>query len=163
MAVILSKNDPETVFRKRPVKGIRLFVSERSLNAMIEHADSGDGKEVMGLMIGTVYRDDEGLYATVERTITSSLISTEMSVRFDKDSMEDLFDSLDGIGDGMITGWYHSHPDLGCFMSSTDIRTHSGIFGSDCGFAIVIDPVRQEIKAFGGQDPKETMFVIMED
>lgn len=163
MAEITSGSDSEIPFRKRLVAGIRLYVTELSLNTMIDHAHFDTDKEVMGLLVGKIYRDDEGTYATVQRTATSKLISDEMSVRFDRDSIEGLFDSLEGEGDEMITGWYHSHLGIGCFMSETDVKTHSGIFGDDCGFALVIDPLKQEIKAFGNPDSEEVMFVVMED
>lgn len=163
MAEITSRSDSEIPFRKRSVSGIRLYITVRSLNVMIDHAHSDMENEIMGLLVGKIYRDDEGTYATVERTVTSGLISDKLSVRFHRDSMESLFESLEGAGDEKITGWYHSHLGIGCFMSETDVRTHSGIFGDDCGFALVIDPLRQEIKAFGNPDSKEVMFVVMED
>ena len=73
--------------RKRSVKNIRLFVHENVLNDMIKHADEGDMNEIMGLMIGKVYQDDEGKYAIAERIATSGLIADRVSVKFDQDDL----------------------------------------------------------------------------
>lgn len=165
MPKVLSHDAEETDFRNRSVRGIQLFVSELAINDMIHHSDHDTENEVMGLIIGRMYRDDEGSYATAERIITSNLVSSAVSVRFDTDSMEKLIDGLDALEyKETVVGWYHSHPGLGCFMSETDVRTHTGAFG-DGRFSIVIDPARKEIMAFGSNDGtiNEVQFVVMED
>lgn len=163
MARVLGGEPGRTEFRRRPVPNVRLFILDRALDIMIGHAHSRTDAEIMGLMVGNVWRDDGGTYATVHRTITSGLCSGELSVRFDPDSLTDLFDAVDAMdGEERITGWYHSHLGIGCSMSDTDRRTHSGIFGGECGFAVVIDPLRREVRAFA-PDSEETMFIVMED
>ncbi len=131
---------------------------------MADHADAGldSDIEVMGLMIGRFYRDEHGIYAIVDRPVSSKLISDRFGVSFDKDSMEELFDSLDMDDGESIVGWYHSHLDIGCFMSPTDIATQNGLFGGECGFALVIDPVRKEIKIFDStiDDPKPIDMIV---
>ncbi len=131
---------------------------------MADHADAGldSDIEVMGLMIGRFYRDEHGIYAIVDRPVSSKLISDRFGVSFDKDSMEELFDSLDMDDGESIVGWYHSHLDIGCFMSPTDIATQNGLFGGECGFALVIDPVRKEIKIFDStiDDPKPVDMIV---
>ena len=131
---------------------------------MADHADAGldSDIEVMGLMIGRFYRDEHGKYAIVDRPVSSKLISDRFGVSFDKDSMEELFDSLDMDDGESIVGWYHSHLDIGCFMSPTDIATQNGLFGGECGFALVIDPVRKEIKIFDStiDDPKPVDMIV---
>jgi proteasome lid subunit RPN8/RPN11 len=165
MPRVVSHDPAETEYRKRSVRNIRLFISENAMNDMIDHGERGGGNEVMGLMVGRSYTDDSGPYVTAERVITSDLVSDDVSVRFDPDNMAALFDAIDGLsGTETVTGWYHSHPGLGCFMSETDVRTHIGVFGDD-RFAIVIDPVCREISAFGCADGHvvKVQFVIMED
>jgi proteasome lid subunit RPN8/RPN11 len=44
-----------------------------------------------------------------------------------------------------IVGWYHSHPNIGVFMSGTDMRTQQAFFYHDWSVSIVYDPVRQDI------------------
>ena len=165
MPRVLSHDRGATERRERSVRDIRLFISENAMNDMIYHCESGGDNEVMGLMVGRAYVDGGGTYVTVERVITSDLISSGVSVRFDTENMTSLFDAIDGLGDDeTVTGWYHSHPGMGCFMSETDVRTHLGAFGDD-RFAVVIDPVSKEISAFGsaGGEITTIQFVMMED
>jgi len=165
MPKVVSYDPEEKEYRKRSVRDIRLFVSENAVNDMIHHSEWGGGNEVMGLMVGRAYRDDGGTYVTVDKVITSELISDDVSVRFDSENMSALFDAIDGLDDReTVTGWYHSHPGFGCFMSETDVRTHMGAFGDD-RFAVVIDPECKEIRAFGITEGQvgDVQFVIMED
>jgi proteasome lid subunit RPN8/RPN11 len=42
-----------------------------------------------------------------------------------------------------LLGWYHTHPDLGVFLSPTDIeQTHNRLFNDEFQIALVVDPVR---------------------
>ncbi len=42
-----------------------------------------------------------------------------------------------------LIGWYHTHPDLGIFLSETDLeRTHRVLFSEPFQVALVYDPVR---------------------
>ena len=155
MTRIIDCTDMTTEERKRSVKGVPFFIRDDTVDVMTDHADSGllDDSEIMGLMIGRVYRDGEGEYVMVDRTVSSVLDADEVSVRFDKNDMSQLIDSLDEMKDGeRVVGWYHSHLGCGCFLSDTDLDTHSGIFGDGIGFAVVIDPVLRQLKVFGRTD-----------
>ena len=165
MVSIISGSTKDAEYRKRTVRAAKLFVPEFALSPMAVHADAGldADREIMGLMIGRFYRDEDGIYAVVDRPVSSKLISDRFSVRFDRGSMEELFDSLDMEDGESIVGWYHSHLDIGCFMSPTDVATQNGLFGGECGFAMVIDPVRKEIKVFDStpDDPKPADMVVV--
>jgi proteasome lid subunit RPN8/RPN11 len=42
-----------------------------------------------------------------------------------------------------VVGWYHTHPDMGIFLSETDLeRTHRVLFSEPFQIALVYDPVR---------------------
>lgn len=165
---VVSEEGKETPYRKRSVSSARFFIAESVISRIADHADIGleSEREIMGLIIGNIYRDDGGEYAVVQDIITADLISDEVSVRFDPEGMEGMFDELDEMGCGTsVVGWYHSHLDYGCFMSKTDIETQDGIFGGETGFALVIDPVRKEIKIFDSTygDPKSIDMIVMEE
>ena len=137
--------------RKRMAKA-DIFVSEDAINEMLGHAERGasDNAEVMGLLAGNVYRDADGTYASVTKAVTSGLLSDDVSVRFDPSCMSELFDALDSLDfDYVIVGWYHSHLGIGCFMSETDVSSHASAFG-ETGYAIVVDPIKEELKVFKG-------------
>jgi proteasome lid subunit RPN8/RPN11 len=162
----ITKHTASNIQERKRIVPADIFVSEDAISAMLDHADKGaaDNAEVMGLLTGSVYRDDEGSYAVVNKAVTSGLLSDDVSVRFDHSDMVTLFDALDELDyDYMIIGWYHSHLGIGCFMSETDVSTHNSVFG-DLGFAIVIDPVKEEMKIFKGSKDgiKEASMVVME-
>lgn len=48
-----------------------------------------------------------------------------------------------------LLGWYHTHPDLGIFLSETDLeKTHRVLFSEPFQIALVYDPVRQRAGYF---------------
>ena len=55
----------------------------------------------------------------------------------------------------VVIGWYHSHPNLSAFFSSTDRYTQRNFFNNDYSVGLVIDPVRNEEKLFLGRDSEE--------
>lgn len=54
-------------------------------------------------------------------------------------------------GETRVVGWYHSHPDLGVFFSSTDEATQAAFFSHDYSLGWVIDPIRQQEAWFRGR------------
>jgi len=166
MPRITHSTDAEITHRERMVNA-DIFVSEEAIADMLEHASKGlsDNAEVMGLLAGSAHRDEKGTYAIVNKAVTSGLLSDDVSVRFDPSGMTVLFDALDGLDfNYVIVGWYHSHLGIGCFMSDIDVSTHVSAFG-DSGYAIVIDPIREELKIFKGSDNgiAEASMVVIED
>ncbi len=114
MVSIISGSSKEPEYRVRAVRSAKLFIPEFVISLMTDHADAGldSDREVMGLMIGRFYRDENGIYAVVDRPVSSGLISDRCSVRFDEQSMEELFDSLEMDEGDSGVGWYHSHPHI---------------------------------------------------
>lgn len=54
-----------------------------------------------------------------------------------------------------IVGWFHSHPDLGAFFSSTDRNTQRHFFRLPHQVGLVIDPFRRETACFAGSNSNE--------
>jgi len=165
MPKIISSEEPVIEFKKRPVKGVSLFISEDVITDMTDHADEGfkENKEILGLLIGQILKDDEGVYVRVLDSATSGLDADEASVRFCADGFEDLFENIDKCKGDVIVGWYHSHLGIGCFLSDIDVRTHMSIFGDEIGFAIVIDPAEETLAAFtcGWEWQKKVPMIVM--
>lgn len=164
---ILSGNIRERPFAKRRAAA-DLFMPEAVIMQIAAHADLGleEGKEVMGLLLGRIYADDDGEYAVVEEAVTSKLESDRVMVRFDREDMGALVDAIDNMSpDTDIVGWYHSHLGYGCFMSETDVKTQDGLFGGACGFALVVDPKIKEIAVFDSSpgSPGVAQMVILEE
>jgi proteasome lid subunit RPN8/RPN11 len=54
-----------------------------------------------------------------------------------------------------LIGWYHTHPDLGIFLSETDLeKTHRVLFAEPFQLALVYDPVRRRAGYFIWEGPQ---------
>jgi 26S proteasome regulatory subunit N11 len=132
-------------------QGFDLYLSKLAEEKIRNHAMSRlePRIEIMGLLLGTVYRHEGREYVLVRDVVTTDLDASLVSVRFDRQGFEKLFDSLDDSGfDYVIVGWYHSHPGHGCFLSQTDVDTQVSMFNRPFHSALVIDPVNREIETF---------------
>ena len=165
MPKIISADSPEIKFRKRPVRGVSLFIGEDIITAMTDHADAGylENKEVLGLLIGQILKDDEGVYVLASDSVTAGLVADDSSVKFKEEALEGLFDKNDRHSGSAVVGWYHSHLGIGCFLSEVDIRTHTGLFGDEAGFAVVIDPSDSTLATFScdKNGPKKIQMIVM--
>jgi proteasome lid subunit RPN8/RPN11 len=47
-----------------------------------------------------------------------------------------------------VVGWWHSHINIGCFLSSIDIHTQECFFPEPYQIALVVDPIRKEYQFF---------------
>jgi len=160
---IVSQSKRETVELPRPQDAVvhpwcpenpedkpLLYVSAHAADTMFAHclSEKDEANEVMGLLIGELFDDEDGVqYGIVRQTATSRLEADNVSVRFA--DFGQLMAELDGLDyDWILLGWYHSHPGHTCFLSSTDIATHTTMFKQDHQVAIVIDPINVEAKSF---------------
>jgi proteasome lid subunit RPN8/RPN11 len=141
----------QAAFKACEGKGFELYLSKVAEEKIRNHALAHvtEKKEVMGLLLGAVYKDQGREYTVVRDVATTDLDATSVSVKFDHQGFEKLFRSLDESGfTYLIVGWYHSHPSYHCFMSATDIQTQRSMFGNRYHSAIVVDPIHKEIEAF---------------
>ncbi|MBD3229595.1 MAG: tetratricopeptide repeat protein [Candidatus Lokiarchaeota archaeon] len=80
-------------------------------------------KEIYGLLIGKVNNED--VIITDAIPITSG---KKYEVEFESEhySKAAEIDSIAAEKDLFVTGWYHSHPGIGLFLSNTDVKNHMG-------------------------------------
>ncbi|MFA5312519.1 MAG: Mov34/MPN/PAD-1 family protein [Methanomassiliicoccales archaeon] len=139
------------LFAQTEEDGFELYVSRTAEERIRNHALSKKDEmtEVMGFLLGSVYEDGGRTYALVRDVATTDLDATSVSVKFDREGFERLFESMDdSCFNYVIVGWYHSHPGHGCFLSQTDVDTQAKMFSGPYHSALVIDPVNIEIAAF---------------
>jgi len=141
--------EQERLLDTRPWKeDINYFKSVRlsavALIKMVMHAKSGVPQEVMGLMQGKVTAD--GVFIVMdafplpvegsETRVNAGAGANEFMICF-QEACERL-----GKPDN-ICGWYHSHPEYGCWLSGIDVQTQMTYQAHQEPFlAVVIDPVR---------------------
>jgi 26S proteasome regulatory subunit N11 len=138
-------------YKESEQKGFDLYISKLAEEKLRNHALSriSPPTEVMGFLLGTIYRHQDKEYVLVRDVVTTDLDASLVSVKFDRQGFEKLFESLDDSGfDYLIVGWYHSHPGHGCFLSQTDIDTQVSMFNRPFHSALVIDPINMEIETF---------------
>ncbi len=131
-----------------------VYLSATALEAAEEHfrAASWDGKEALGLLVGRAFVHEGRSYAVAEEYVTAENEATAVSVKFSREAFSKLSEKL---SDGkQVVGWAHSHPDFGCFLSSTDIATQEAFFTEAYHFAMVVDPVRREKQCFKVQNSR---------
>ena len=113
-------------------------------------------KEIFGYLIGNILKWKEIIYIVIRDQIfikgavhshqfsTSQIEGTagEYEKQFQNLKIKKQDDNL------RIVGWWHSHPGIGCFLSSTDFRTQEFFFPESYQVALVVDPIREEFKFF---------------
>ncbi|MFX0021174.1 MAG: Mov34/MPN/PAD-1 family protein [Candidatus Hermodarchaeota archaeon] len=113
-------------------------------------------EEIFGYLIGNILKWNERIYTMIEesifligavysdKTYTSQIEGTAglYQKKFQRIKKKKNNQNL------RIVGWWHSHPNLGCFLSSTDLLTQKYFFPNEYQVALVIDPVRNEFEFF---------------
>lgn len=128
-----------------------LYIEEKAFDQIFRQCvDAARGQlETMGLLVGAHYTHHGSPFVLIDRVVTSKLEATAVTVKFSRDSLQELFKELDDVDyDYVIAGWYHSHPGYTSFMSSVDVDTQRRMFTNPLSAAVVVDPVRLDWKAF---------------
>ena len=114
--------------------------------------------EVGGLLIGRAYVAGSsvpgswGPLVWIERFVPSETCrSSSVSLAMGTEMWERVR-SVTAHDDGMVVGWYHSHPNLGAFFSSTDRATQRAFFNQPYSVGLVVDPIRGDEAWFIGAD-----------
>jgi proteasome lid subunit RPN8/RPN11 len=139
---------PEKAFPS--VRPFRVFISEPAYQAMWGHAREtlaeGDTiREVGGILVGLVYRDEAGPYLEVKAAIAAEHTRSEgTEVAFTPETWAQVNRVKDSrYPEDRIVGWYHTHPRFGIFLSERDRFVHRHSFPQPWAAAYVIDPVQR--------------------
>jgi len=112
--------------------------------------------EIFGYLIGNILKWNGRIYTLIEeslfllgaiysdKTYTSQIEGTAglYQKKFQRIKKKRKNENL------KIMGWWHSHPNLGCFLSSTDLLTQKYFFPKEYQVALVVDPIRNEFDFF---------------
>lgn len=127
-----------------------VYMTETALDKAKAHfaSEAKKGLEAIGLLLGEVNSFNGRTYSFITEYITSKNNATSVSVRFSEKAFSDLAFEINSVKTKFVIGWAHSHPNYGCFLSSTDLRTQRKYFNQEYNIALVIDPIRGEKKFF---------------
>ena len=133
-----------------------IFVRRSVLEKIQAHLQSNVQVEQGGLILGQAFVDatlGATLLVVHEALPAPDGIETPTFFGYTTASWQALTPQLQQMdADWTLLGSYHSHPDMGVFLSATDLDTQEDVFAADWQIALVIDPVRDEIGFFVGKD-----------
>ena len=122
----------------------------------IKELCSKSESEIFGYLVGSILKWKDFIYIIIEDSLflsgaihsdkysTSQIEGTagEYQKEFQKLKKNKKNDNL------RIVGWWHSHPNFGCFLSTADLLTQKSFFHKAYQVALVVDPVRNEFEFF---------------
>lgn len=131
-----------------------VYLKAEALNSLKVHLASNLRVEQGGILFGNAYEDPFlGIYVEIIAAVAApATIGTGSHLEFTPDSWLGIMNyARSEHPDENIVGWYHSHPNMGVFMSGTDMRTQQAFFNHPWCLSIVHDPVSEAIGYFLGE------------
>lgn len=133
-----------------------LFISRAAAINIMRHGAKGlqTEHEVAGGLVGRPGYDPEtGLRYT---RITAALAVHGRADQYEVEIPPEEWFRLSNLvrdedpyrGNSLLVGWYHSHPTFDAYLSEVDQQTQRQFFGEPWNVAIVVGPLRRQIKAF---------------
>ena len=132
-----------------------VYIYEDTIQKIVALCKSVE-KEIFGYLIGNILKWKEEIYILIEDllfllgAIHSDKYSTAQ-IEGTAGKYENKFQRLKKRRKNpslRILGWWHSHPNFGCFLSTTDLKTQRYFFPENYQVALVIDPARDELEFF---------------
>jgi proteasome lid subunit RPN8/RPN11 len=132
----------------------RIFLSETAFDRAVARGDNDTTREIGGVLVGELLRDDAGPYLRIDATI-DALHAEEKGAEltFTHATWEHIHKEMDSRHhDKRVVGWYHTHPGFGVFLSDRDQFIHRSFFNLAFQVAFVYDPKSHEHGLFVWHD-----------
>lgn len=132
----------------------RIFLSEAAFDRAVARGDNDTTREIGGVLVGEVLRDDAGPYLRIDATI-DALHAEEKGAEltFTHATWEHIHKEMDTRHkDKRVVGWYHTHPGFGVFLSDRDQFIQRSFFNLPFQVAFVYDPKSHEHGMFTWHD-----------
>lgn len=124
-----------------------IFVELDAWRDLIEHSREDVTVELGGVLLGGAYVDEEErpFVLVTDGLRAEHYEATRGSFKFTHDTWESITRRRDEFGgETRMTGWYHTHPDWGVFLSSMDLFICDHFFAKPLDLALVLDPCRAD-------------------
>lgn len=133
----------------------QVYIKKDALQNLRTHLKSNLRVEQGGILFGNAYQDPSSktIYVEITAAVAApATIGTSAHLDFTPGSWTGIMDyaRVEHPKENIV-GWYHSHPNIGVFMSGTDMRTQQAFFYHPWCLSIVCDPVRRTIGYFLGK------------
>jgi proteasome lid subunit RPN8/RPN11 len=135
-------------------QAFRVFLSEQAFDRAVARGETDTTREIGGILVGELLRDDAGPYLLIDSTI-DALHAEEKGAEltFTHATWEHIHKEMDGAHkDKRVVGWYHTHPGFGVFLSDRDQFIHKSFFNLPFQVALVYDPKSREHGVFTWHD-----------
>jgi proteasome lid subunit RPN8/RPN11 len=132
----------------------RVLLSEQAFDRAVARGDGDTTREIGGVLVGELLRDDAGPYLRIDGTI-DALHAEEKGaeVTFTHATWEHIHKEMDTKHQNKrVVGWYHTHPGFGIFLSDRDQFIHKSFFNLPFQVALVYDPKTHEHGMFTWHD-----------
>lgn len=142
--IALEELTPRPTASLADVNDFSVVVARSAWDQMNQHAHVRLDVEVGGVLVGHTCLSQTGApYLLIEAIIPAvAAESRETNITFTAEAWTRIHETIDrDHPDGMIVGWYHTHPSFGIFLSEMDIFICRHFFDLPHQVAIVIDPV----------------------
>lgn len=137
----------------------KIFIDERIINLIQYHATSNKAVEVAGVLLGNYVQDKENTFSVFITDVIAAeqVVSSQTSVEVTAEAWASIWKQIDKRfpDQRIIIGWYHSHPNMGVYLSNSDILTHTKHFPQKWLVAFVIDQIRNEWGLFAWSNSDE--------
>jgi proteasome lid subunit RPN8/RPN11 len=131
---------PQAVQSAREHLGQSRFEQGGLLLGKLHHAPAqAASKRIIAVSVEAVVPAQEGLGTEISLSMPTSVWNQARDLQ---------------TPDQVILGWYHSHPNIGAFFSTTDRSTQAAFFNQSWSVAWVIDPIRGEQAWFFGPESR---------
>ncbi len=120
-----------------------IFMHQRVNLAVTQHARQNHEREVGGVLLGDVRRDEKNsLYLVVTHALPAEFANeTRGHLTFTQNTWLKIHQTREAqYPDKAIVGWYHTHPGWTIFLSHWDLFIHQNFFKQPWQIALVIDP-----------------------
>jgi len=136
----------------------RIAISDEAYEFMKVHAKENVEVEVCGVLIGEIYKDENGPFLEVTNAIRGEYANNQgVGVTFTHETWSYIHEEKDSkYPDKQIVGWYHTHPRFGIFLSTQDLFIQENFFNQPWQVAFVIDPISNDDGFFVWQNGKAT-------
>lgn len=132
-----------------------VYIEADALANLKAHSRSNLQVEQGGILFGNAYEDPElrGIYVEITAAVAAlATVGTRTHLEFTPSSWSGIMNYAGAeYPQENIVGWYHSHPNIGVFMSRTDMKTQRAFFYHPWCLSIVYDPVRDDTGFFLGE------------
>ena len=132
-----------------------VYISENVLKVIKEICTTSN-LELFGYLVGNVFEWKKKKYVIItDQLYDKNAVDSQQYFTSQIDGAAGNFDVvLKGLrdlrkdDDLRILGWWHTHPDFGLFLSTTDIHTQKFFFPETYQVALILDPIRNEYTFF---------------